>query len=91
MNQDWYGTNNSDYISLGNENGSTAFGVRNSVSEQNIHLEVSQSDSFCNSDHKPIAEDPTSEEIHSTSSNSNAEMLLDARKTSTSWSLHNLM
>ena len=32
--------NSGGYMSLGNEKGSTSFGVSNSVLEQNVHLEV---------------------------------------------------
>ena len=53
---------------LGNEKGSTAFRVSSSVSEQKILQEVSQLDSFRDSDHKPVVEDPIFEEIHRTPS-----------------------
>ena len=77
--QDLYSASNGGNISLGTENVLTTFGVSNSVSEENIHLEVSQSDSFRDSGHKPVAENSFFERMHKILSNLNREMLLDPR------------
>ena len=77
--QDLYSASNGGNISLGTENVLTTFGVSNSVSEENIHLEVSQSDSFRDSGRKPVAENSFFERMHKILSNLNRKMLLDPR------------
>ena len=77
--QNLYSASNGGNISLGTENVLTTFGVSNSVSEENIHLEVSQSDSFRDSGHKPVAENSFFERMHKILSNLNRKMLLDPR------------
>ena len=65
MQQDWHSANNSDNnIALGSEKSSTVLGVSNSMPEHNIHPEVSQSDSFSNSNHRSVWEDPIFKEPH---------------------------
>ena len=66
-------------VALGSEKSLIILGVRNSISEQNIHHKVSQS-LFHHSGHRPVRRDPIFEEPHGIPSNLNSKVLTDPRK-----------